>query len=498
MSTLLLISVFVVATCGLIYELIAGSLASYLLGDSITQFSTIIGVYLFSMGIGSWLSKYIHRNLIAKFIQVEILIGLVGGFSAAILFLSFDWIEHFRVLLYGMVTLIGTLVGLEIPLLMRILKDRFEFKDLVSNVFTFDCVGALVASLLFPLLLVPHVGIMRTSFLFGLLNVGVAIFTLYRFRDEMRWTYYLKGQGFLALALLVFGFAYSEKLLSWAEVAAYQDKVIFSKTSPYQKIVLTRSDHDLRLFLNGNLQFSSDDEYRYHEALVHPAAAGQQRLRKVLVLGGGDGLAAREILRYPQVERIMLVDLDPEMTRLFKENSELQLLNLNALNDSRVEIVNQDAFSWLRKNNEVFDLIIIDFPDPSNFSLGKLYSQSFYRQLGLALAPNGRFAVQSTSPYFAKRSFWIINHTIRASGFETVPYHAYVPSFGEWGFILGARVAPELPLSLPKDLRFLNLQTMRQMTEFPPDMLVESSEVNRLNNQVLVRTFEDEWSKYTQ
>src|SRR5262249_25575692 len=157
------------------YELIASTLASYLLGDSVTQFSTIIGTYLFAMGIGSWLSRYITKNLLATFIKIEILIGAVGGSAAAILFLIFDHVASFRIPLYGIVTLIGVLVGIEIPLLLRILKDQFDFKDLVAKVFTFDYIGALAASILFPLILVPHLGLVRSGFMFGMMNVAVAL-----------------------------------------------------------------------------------------------------------------------------------------------------------------------------------------------------------------------------------------------------------------------------------------------------------------------------------
>ena len=163
---LLLMSVFVVTTCGLIYELVAGTAASYLLGDSVTQFSTIIGVYLFSMGIGSYLSKFFNNNLIAWFVQIEIMVGLVGGFSSTVLFMLFGFVTYFRVILYSLVGLTGVLVGLEIPLLMRILEKKYEFKELVSKVFTFDYIGALLASLIFPLVLVPHLGLLRTSFFF--------------------------------------------------------------------------------------------------------------------------------------------------------------------------------------------------------------------------------------------------------------------------------------------------------------------------------------------
>lgn len=496
MSYLLLFSVFVIATCGLVYELIAGALASYLLGDSVTQFSTIIGVYLFSMGIGSFLSKYIDKNLIGKFVQVELLIGVVGGFSGAILFISFEYITSFRILLYGMVSITGILVGFEIPILMRIMQAHFEFKDLVSKVFTFDYVGALLASLLFPLYLVPHLGLVRSAFLFGIFNILVAIWTLYLFKDEIPWVRLLKGSALIALISLVLGFIYSERIVSFSEAASYQDKVIYSKTSRYQRIVLTKSDDDFRLFLNGNLQFSSKDEYRYHEALVHMGLASLPEPKKVLVLGGGDGLAVREILKYPSVEEISLVDLDAEMTDLFKRNEALTKLNLNSINSPKVKVINDDAFVWLKNNTQKFDFIAVDFPDPSNFSVGKLYTNSFYRLLKSALSDFGVGVIQSTSPYVAKKSFWCVDNTLKSVGFKTTPYHVYVPAFGDWGYILISNHEFKMPNKFPEDLRFLNLEVAKTLLIFPQDMVAVSHDINKLNNQILVRYFEEEWASY--
>src|SRR5215472_8439457 len=238
LKLLLLASVFAIATCGLIYELIAGTLASYLLGDSVTQFSTIIGVYLFAMGVGSYLSRFVQRNEVGVFIQVELLVGLVGGCSAAILFALFAQVSSFRVLLYAVVILIGVLVGLEIPLLLRILKDRLEFKELVSQVFTFDYIGALLASLLFPLVLVPHLGLVRSSFLFGALNVAVAVATVQLLRRHLAAVRSLQTVGLLLLFGLGAGFGFSERLLAWSEKNAYVDPVIFARSTPYQRIVL--------------------------------------------------------------------------------------------------------------------------------------------------------------------------------------------------------------------------------------------------------------------
>ena len=492
----LLFSVFVVASCGLAYELIAAALSSYVLGDSVTQFSTVIGTYLFAMGVGSWLSKFINRSLAARFIQIELLVGVIGGFSAMLLFMVFAYAaEPFRLVLYGLVFITGMLVGLEIPLIMRILQGEVEFKDLVAQVLTFDYLGALAVSILFPLLLAPHLGLMRSSLLFGLLNVLVALWAIRLFGASARGVRFLRSQGLAALALLAAGFAFADRLTALAEEGIYADQILYAESTPYQRIVLTRWRDDVRLFLNGNLQFSSRDEYRYHEALVHPALAALPAARRVLILGGGDGLAAREVLKYPGIDSIVLVDLDARMTELFRRNPLLKAMNQGALDSPKLKVFNQDALKWLEANTEVFDLVLIDFPDPSNHALGKLYSSAFYRLLEKHLSARGAVVVQATSPLYARKSFWCIVATLEDAGLKTTPYHAYVPSFGEWGYIIAAREPMAPAASFPIATRFLTPQTMRQMLDFPADMSRVPADVNRLNNQVLVRYFEEEWRR---
>lgn len=498
MTYALLITAFVISTCGLIYELIAGTIASYLLGDSITQFSTVIGVYLFSMGVGSFLSKFIDKDLILKFVQVELLVGVVGGSSATLLFLMFDHVDNFRILLYSLVGIIGILIGLEVPLLMRILKDRLDFKELVSQVFTFDYVGALIASLLFPLVLVPYLGLIRSSFLFGLCNLAVAIWTLRLFKNELPWLRSLTVTAGLLVACLVAGFVASDNLMGIAEATTYQDHVIYAASTPYQRIVITGSPKDIRLFLNGNLQFSSRDEYRYHEALVHPAMSSLQNPQDILVLGGGDGMAVRELLKYPSVKSITLVDLDKQMIDLFRNHDLLSRLNKHSLSDPKVHVINADAFVWLRSHGDAphFDVAIVDFPDPSNFSIGKLYSDTFYRALKNVMRPEGIVVIQSTSPYYAKNSFWCVVDTLKSVGFLATPYHAYVPSFGDWGYVLASQVPFAPAKSYPEGLRYMTPDAMAQMLEFPKDMQPTVHAVNKLNNQTLVHLFESEWGEY--
>jgi spermidine synthase len=492
----LLFSVFVVASCGLAYELIAAALSSYVLGDSITQFSTVIGTYLFAMGVGSWLSKFIDRGLTARFIQIELMVGVVGGFSAVILFMVFAHLTGpFRFVLYGLVFTTGVLVGLEIPLIMRILKSEVEFKDLVAQVLSFDYLGALAVSILFPIILAPHLGLMRTSLLFGLMNVLVALWAMKLFRESLRGARLLRSQGATALLALLLGFVFADKLTALAEEGIYADQILYAESTPYQRIVLTRWRDDLRLFLNGNLQFSSRDEYRYHEALVHPALATLPGARRVLILGGGDGLAAREVLKYPNVESITLVDLDPRMTTLFKTNRLLANMNQGSLSNPKVKVVNQDALVWLEQNPDVFDLALIDFPDPSNYSLGKLYSSAFYRLLEKHLSDRGLLVIQATSPFYARKSYWCIVATLEDAGLKSAPYHAYVPSFGEWGYIIGSRNGYAPPQKFTVPVRYLTPETMKTMFDFPADMAKVDAEVNRLNNQVLVRYFEEEWRR---
>ena len=496
MSVALFISVLAIAACGLIYELVASALASYLLGDSVMQFSTVIGTYLFAMGIGSWLSRYITRGLVARFVSIELMVGLVGGFSSTILFMAFAYTNAFRLTLYALVTVIGILVGLEIPLLMRILRERFEFREVVSNVLTFDYLGALAASLAFPIILVPKLGLVRSAMFFGIVNAAIALWSTFLFANILGARRTLRGASALVLGVLVVGMTQSTRITTAAEDSIYSDDVIFSRDTRYQHIVLTAWKDDLRLFLNSHLQFSSRDEYRYHESLVHPGLAALPHARRVLVLGGGDGLAVREILKYPGVESVTLVDLDPEMTKLFSTHPLLLGLNGGSLKSPKVRVINADAFVWIDNSHEMFDFIVVDFPDPNNYGVGKLYTTAFYRALGRHLARAGLIAVQSTSPLFARQSFWSIVETLKQAGWRTYPYHVYVPSFGEWGFTLASGPgAPtyEPPLSLPSSLRFLTARDIPQLFDFPRDMQPVPAEANHLNDQVLVRYYEREF-----
>ena len=495
---LLFLNVLIVATCGLIYELLAGTLASYVLGDSVTQFSLIIGIYLFAMGVGSWLSRFIDKGLARRFVDVELAVAILGGFSAPLLFISFSRVSYFYVVLYFVVFAIGVFVGLEIPLPLRILKNEIEFKELVSRVLAFDYIGALVASILFPVFFVPRLGLIRTSLIFGMLNAGVALWGTWLLRPLIRGSVLsLRVKSLVVVALLLIGLVKANKITSLAEDEMFADEIVYSKDTPYQRIVITRGRAGFQLFLNGNLQFSSTDEYRYHEALVHPAMLLANNPKRVLVLGGGDGLALREILKYPSVERVTLVDLDPEMTKLSNRFPLLAQLNKQSFSDPRVQVVNEDAFIWVEDTQEpVYDAAIVDFPDPNTFALGKLYTTRFYRLLRSRLTPEAGVAVQSTSPMFARNSYWCIIRTLEAAGFVVKPYYTAVPSFGLWGFALASASPFEIPRRAPAGLKFLDDQTLAAMFTLSKDIEAVPVEINRLDNQALVRYYEGEWKRF--
>jgi spermidine synthase len=492
----LLAAALVISACGLVYELVAGALASYLVGDTLTRFSTVIGTYLFAMGVGAWLSRFLKTNLLARFIEIEIVVGVVGGFSAMLLFAAFAAAALFQPLLYLLVFAVGVFVGLEIPLLLRLLREHVSFDDLVSRVLSLDYLGALAASLAFPLWFVPKLGLVRTGLAFGMLNVAIAGLTLWIFRHRLRapalWA--ATAVSFVALA---FGFAIAERFTRAAEERMFRGEVVFAEQTPYQRIALLQRSETVRLYLNGRLQFSSRDEYRYHESLVHPALSALQRPRNVLVLGGGDGLAVREILRHRTVEKVTLVDIDAQVTSLFRDHPRLAALNGGSLRDPRVQVVNADAWRWLeaRAREAPFDAIVMDLPDPSTYALGRIYSVPFFRLATSHLAPDGLFVTQATAPFMVREAFWSIVATLEAAGLKAYPYQTLVPSFGGWGFIIAGRGDYRPPGSLPEGLRFLTPQVLRTLFVFSPDVERVAVEANRLDTQVVVRYYDQGWRR---
>jgi spermidine synthase len=494
-TPILLANVLIIATCGLIYELQAATLSSFVLGDYVTQYSLVIGLYLSALGVGAWLSRFLERGLARAFLEVELGVALLGGMSVPILYLCSTRPGVFTPMLYGSVVVVGALVGLELPLLMRIARDQLDFKELVARVLTFDYIGALAASVLFPLLFVPQLGLVRTSLVTGMINALVALGGTWLLRPLLdRSPLGLRIRAVLLLALLGATALEADWIVRRAEEEQYEGEVVFARTTPYQRIVVVANRQGFQLYLNAHLQFSSLDEYRYHEALTHPALLAAHEPRRVLILGGGDGLALREVLRHETIESVTLVDIDPQMTSLSHDYPRLGELNWHAFDDPRVRVVNRDALIWLEQDKGTYDAALIDFPDPHSFSLGKLYTTRFYRLLKARLAKDGALGIQATSPLATRRAYWCIVRTLEAAGFHVRPYQASVPTFGGvWGFALAKKKAFAVPRGpMPEGLRYLDESTLGSLFVLSPDVGPVEVKVNRLDNQYLVRYYETE------
>ncbi|MBC8104146.1 MAG: polyamine aminopropyltransferase [Cytophagales bacterium] len=494
----LLASVFLVAACGLIYELLLSTISSYLLGSSVTQFSLCIGAFIGAMGLGSYVSQYVRRNLLRLFLSIEIALSVIGGVSAWALMGAYTFLGEggYYTALFGTLALLGGLTGLELPLLTRLLSRYGALRTTIAHALSFDYVGALLGSVAFPLLLLPHLGSTRTAFLVGLLNLGVAAFCIWVFRLRLRATLRPLALCGILGALLLTGTVFADRVSGLFERRLYEDEILYTRQTPYQRIVITRFRDDLRLFLDGNLQFSSADEYRYHEALVHPAMLLSASAERVLVLGGGDGLAVREILKHSGVRDVTLVDIDPAMTRLAQTYPALVRQNRDSLSDRRVHILHEDAYKFLERGTERFGVIVADLPDPNNEGLAKLYSREFYRLLHRRLGRGGVLVTQATSPLFARDAFWCVAATAESAGFTTAPYHTYIPTFGDWGFVLarpkGEQAASladlQVPAALP--LRFLSSASVAALTAFDADSSRVSSAVSTLDFPRILRYYE--------
>lgn len=501
----LLATVFVCAACGLVYELALVALGSYLIGDTAAQASIVLGVMVFAMGMGALAAKPLQAKAARNFALIELALAFIGGLSVLALYAAFAWLHVYTFAMILLALLLGGLIGAEIPLLMVLLQRirKQAAGSAVADLFAADYVGALLGGLAFPFLLLPLFGQIRGALIVGAVNAVaglVLIFTVFR-KDlgrKSRW-----GLSAVAVAVcvsLVAAYGYSHRFEAAAQQALYAHPIIHSEQTKYQSIVLTESvswdgKTNVELYLNGDLQFSAGDEFRYHEALVHPALAKDRA--DVLILGGGDGLGLREVLRYPDVESVTLVELDPAMTDLAADHPKLVELNESALDDPRVTVVNADAFAWLRDQTRVYDAVVIDMPDPDETATAKLYSTEFYGLAGRVLAEDGLMTVQSGSPYFAPMSFWCIRATLEAAGLHPTPYHVLVPSFGDWGFMLvGKAGAPTPALDPPVPLRSLDEETLAAAQVFAPDQRQRDVPPSTLMDPRILEYSQQEWRAY--
>ncbi len=486
-----MLTTLMISGCSMVYELIISAVSSYLVGNSTLQYSVTIGLYMCALGVGSYLSKFIRKNLFNWFANVEIGIGIIGGFSSLTLFLSNLYLQSYAIVMYIEIIIIGTFAGLEIPLLTRIIEeDKKDLRVTISSIFSFDYIGGLIGSIAFPMLLLPHLGYFATSFLAGMFNLLAAALIIFKYHDRLLHVGIYKTVSLVLIGLMTVGTLFSENVGNLIENGLYRDDVILIEQTEYQKIVVTKHKDDMRLYIDGNCQFSSADEYRYHEALVHVPMAYAEKHEKVLVLGGGDGLAVRELLKYPETQ-ITLIDLDADMTKLCSENPQIVRLNEGSLTSDRLTILHMDAYEYLETSDALYDVILVDLPDPNNESLNKLYTNVFYRMCTNRLAEGGVLNVQSTSPYYATKAFWCINKTMESEGLYVKPFHLQVPAFGDWGFNMACKQELSQKHSIDVATKYLSDENLSVLFQFGKDEIDRTVDVNHLTKPVLIQYYNE-------
>jgi len=478
--------------CCIVDEYILAQLSSNILGNPAHQWPIVIGLMLFATGIGAWMAQFVkEEQTLQAFITIELLLSFLGGYSPLIIMWAYAYtFPHFKLVFYAISSIIGLLIGFEQPLIATINKKFVGFRSNISMTISLDVLGAAIGTLIWIKFLVGKVEIYHAAFMVTLLNLSVALLTYYFLvrhgTDEFKTSRRTLIGIALATILGIGGMFFSSDLADVAEQQLYTGKIIHKESTRYQRIVMTEHPKtgDVMMYLNGGLQFCSKDENRYHENLVHPAMkfrsmtnAGQTPL-DVLVLGGGDGMAVREIRKYPNINSITLVELDPAMINLATQHPKLLEFNDSSLIGGNirtlipelpepdaeepvylplnrkdtdgnelyyfvdtVSVLHQDAYNFVEQiaqEGKQYDVILIDFPDPRNESLGKLYSKYFFTRIRLLLNQGGFVAIQASSPVHANHAYLCVGKTMTAAGLRVLPYHDNIPSFNEWGWYLAA------------------------------------------------------------
>ncbi len=501
-------------------EYILAQVSSNILGNPAEQWPVVIGLMLLATGVGVWVAQFIpDTKAVNAFITIEVLLSLIGSFSPLIIMTAYAYmLVHFKLVFYFIAFTLGFLIGFEQPLIALINQRFVGFRSNITMTLSLDAFGVAVGTILWVKCMVGVIPLQYASFMVGSLNLLVAIVTyIYLSRQqEVQVSFYT----FCLLGLAVIGGGLglynSETIIASAEQQLFTGKIIHKEDTRFQHIVMTEhpKSKDVMLFLNGSLQFCSADEDRYHENLVHPAIHFRNTLKRkqqntdplnVLILGGGDGLAVREVKKYPNIGQVSLVELDPAITQLANKEAHLLALNDSALYKNDVSLIHKDAYTFVEnsvREGQQYDVIIIDFPDPRNEALGKLYSKYFFHNIRLLLKQGGVVSIQASSPVHVKHAYICTGKTMTAAGLQVLPYHDNIPSFNHWGWYLAVNQLDDISLSgMARDLytqkefevptRYLTPERFFANTIFGKDILndTEDIEINTLMNQKIVHYY---------
>ncbi|MEC7640723.1 MAG: polyamine aminopropyltransferase [Nitrospinota bacterium] len=501
--------IFATGCAAIVAEYTLATLATYLLGNAIFQWTVVISLMLFSMGLGSRFSREIQEQLLDRYVLTEFGLSLFCALSAIFCYWVSAFTAHTSLIIYSASCLIGFFIGLEIPLITRI-KDNYEsLRVNISSVMEYDYYGALAGGGLFAFLFLPFLGLTYTPILLGMINLLVAGIIIWKFSEMLNRKASLRTAFAISLVLITLAGLAAKPIVLFGEQHKYKDKIIYQEQTRFQKIIITQWKDNYWLFLNGSTQFSTYDEERYHEPLIHPALSLLKERGDILVLGGGDGLAVREILKYPDVKQVTLVDLDPAMTHLARTFPALLKVNRGSMNDPRVRVINQDAYQFITNNDKLFDAVIVDLPDPKSVSLSLLYSVGFYKMINKHLKLYGVVVTQGTSPLYSPDAFLCVKNSMEAADFSVIPYQNSIPTMGQWGWHLGVKkqvmsveAAREklTQINFEKlETRFLNRDAMISMTHFGKGLFEQGKFIEpntEFNHKILEYYRKGHWDIY--
>ncbi len=546
-DVLLILTMAVLAGCGLIYEYLLSHYAGRVLGIMESTIYAMIGLMIVAMGLGAFAARKIQCAF-NGFVWLELIIAFLGSSSILIigalialtqtfpeilgsmfnlppdayprggLFKQLSFIAFNSPYFFGLI--LGFFIGMEIPLIARI-REEIHQKHLKNNLGTIygaDYIGAGIGAAIWVIFLLS-IDISKASALTAALNLTAGVVFILYYWQRLTWRKTLLFAHVILLVMIVAIYQFGNSWLSQMSNLLYLDKVVYSDKTRYQQLTFTQRNmgpnagNIINFYLNGRLQFSSSDEFIYHSYLVSPVLSGSARHDNILIIGGGDGLALRDVLQW-QPTKVTLIDLDTQLIELFKNPHEklplgladaIEDLNEASLRDKRVEIISADAFLAIDKllqSQQTFDAIIVDLPDPSHPDLNKLYSVNFYARLKQLLAGDGLIGIQSASPYHAKNAFIAIGKTVQAAGYSRVQqYHDNVPSFGEWGWTIASKMGAD-PLTrltnlseLPVSHHWLTLPMMINAFEFSRDFYQNSEAVpiNYLGSHAIYQLHQQAW-----
>lgn len=498
-------ALFATGISGIVAEYILSTLASYFIGNAILQFTLIVSIMLFAMGLGSRISKSFNNNLIFYFVMIELILSVLVSFVAIISYLIYGFTDTSWIVIYLLSILIGLLIGLEIPFATRINNDFEELRLNISSILENDYYGSLIGGLFFAFVGLPYLGLTYTPFILGFINLSVSFWMFLVLKEflQPKQKKLLKILYVIVTTGLLFGVYFAKPIILFGEQAKYADKIIFTKQTKHQKIIVTKWQKWHSLYINGNQQLSTFDEFMYHEPMVHTALGLSKNKKNILVLGGGDGCIVRELLKYDAIKNITLVDLDNQMIEIGKKNKIFTDLNQNALDSPKLNIVIQDAFTFLEKTNQMFDVILVDLPDPNSVDLNKLYTKEFYRLSANKMSEEGVFITQSGSPYYATKAFYCINKTIKSAGLHTYPIHNQVLTLGEWSWVIAKKSSitkkdiQQIDIS-NLELKWLNKDALSLISSFGKPLIdTTNTKINTIFSPVLYTYYKrGNWDLY--